>query len=161
MERYLFDPSYLRIGSASAAAIENTINSGGNPAFSAGKIEVASNIFKSSAGNSTLSFFGDDGVEFATGITIGSFGGPLNIVVNANSDLTASTTSPNGGVPKFRAGDELGAAQLGGGIDVGQKAAAASDPTLVYSLNYSGTLSKLAEILSAGGYLSGCRQKRV
>ncbi|MCR9121916.1 MAG: filamentous hemagglutinin N-terminal domain-containing protein [Phyllobacteriaceae bacterium] len=83
----LFDPDRLVINRRLASAIEDVLNSGTNTDVSAGHIHVVANILKTSGGNATLALFADDGIEIASGVTIGSSSGRLNLILDANADL--------------------------------------------------------------------------
>ncbi|MFX3679932.1 MAG: filamentous hemagglutinin N-terminal domain-containing protein [Hyphomicrobiales bacterium] len=84
----LFDPELLIIDRGHAAALERNLNRGQNVDATGKFIRVIADILKTDGGDATLSLLADDGIEIASGVTIGSSSGKLNLVLNANADLS-------------------------------------------------------------------------
>ncbi|MEM5585227.1 filamentous hemagglutinin N-terminal domain-containing protein [Roseibium sp. AS2] len=106
----LFDPSILVINSSNVLPIEGILNAGTNLITTGGFVSVQSDIIKTDGGSATWSISGDDGVEFKSGIVIGSISGKLNLSVDADADRLKSSGELNEAAKKYQDDLSLGLA---------------------------------------------------
>lgn len=97
----LFDPEILQIDQTHANALADALNLGTNASVTGERIEVTGNILKTAGGDATLAMFADDGIKIAEGILIGSSSGKLNLLLDANADLTDPDGEVNQAAQRF------------------------------------------------------------
>ena len=88
----LFDPyTATPITAANVDTITNILNQGNGATaiIYGGSVSILTNIFKTAGTSATLKVFGDDGITIASGVTIGSSLGALNILLDADADINS------------------------------------------------------------------------